>query len=225
MNATAPVLPRYTPDGLPASWLAVPPPPTGFHRGELHFREARTDNGDIEMICEWMNRPHTAKGWEYDWPLERWDAHIRAQLRTGYSRPVVVERHGRPIAYMEFYRMAQDIVGHHYQARPHDLSVHLAIADLADTGQGLGSRIIGDITEEFLERDPACDAVVFEPDAANSASRKMIENNGASLLGEVKVRHRHIALYVRVRDGQPLPRIGQPVWTPSADTDTDADAG
>ncbi|WP_181009453.1 GNAT family N-acetyltransferase [Streptomyces sp. SM11] len=220
MNAIPPVLPRYATDGLPASWLAVPPPPTGLHRGELLFRDARTDNGDIEMICEWMNRPHTAKGWEYDWPLERWDAHIRAQLRTGYSRPVIVEQHGRPIAYMEFYRMAQDIVGHHYQARPHDLSVHLAIADPADTGQGLGSRIVGEITDEFLARDPACDTVVFEPDAANSASRRMIEKNGASLLGEVRVRHRHIALYARGRDGRKLPGIGRPSWAVSTGTAT-----
>ncbi|GAA4657258.1 GNAT family N-acetyltransferase [Streptomyces chumphonensis] len=202
-----PVLPRHRIDGLPESWLGVPPPPTGFSREGFHFREAIADRADIEMIHAWMNRPHTAKGWEYDWPLERWEAHIKAQLATAYSRPIVVERKGRPIAYMEFYRMAQDVVGHHYQAGPYDLSFHLAIADPADTGGGLGTTLLGTVIAEFFERDPRCDAIVLEPDAANGASRRMIEKNDAVHLGDVRVRHRHIALYAKVREGRDLPRL------------------
>jgi RimJ/RimL family protein N-acetyltransferase len=160
------------------------------------------------MICEWMNRPHTAKGWEYDWPLERWTTHLRAQYETDYSRPIVVQRGEQPIAYMEFYRMAQDIVGHHYQADPHDLSMHLAIADIGETGRGLGSRIFDVVTTEFFRRDPDCRAVAYEPDAANGASRKMIENAGGRLLSELQVRHRKIALYARARPGHDLPALG-----------------
>ncbi|MEU5402360.1 GNAT family N-acetyltransferase [Streptomyces sp. NPDC005963] len=204
---TYPVLPRYVTEGLPASWLEVPAPPADFVRGDLRYRLVRADGPDVPMIWEWMNRPHTAKGWEYDWPLERWQAHIDAQFAAEYSRPIIVESAGRPMAYMEFYRMAQDVVGHHYRAAAHDLSMHLAIADLADTGRGLGSRIIGEVTDEFFLRDPLCNAVVYEPDAVNAASRRMIENNDATCLGEVQVRHRKIALYAKAREGHPLPRI------------------
>lgn len=206
-SADYPLLPRYVTDGLPESWLTVPPPPLDFSRGPHHFRPAGAQGPDVEMICEWMNRPHTAKGWEYDWPLDRWQAHLAAQLATDYSRPVVVEREGRPIAYMEFYRMAQDVVGHHYRADAYDLSMHLAIADTADTGGGLGSRLVGEVTDEFFRRDSRCNAVIYEPDSVNGASRRMIEKNGASLIGEVQVRHRHIALYAKAREGFPLPAL------------------
>jgi lysine N-acyltransferase len=26
-------------------------------------------DSDAELVSEWMNRPHLAEAWEYDWPL------------------------------------------------------------------------------------------------------------------------------------------------------------
>lgn len=94
--------------------LARPPvpslePPYGLRVAQLT---------DAEMLAEWMNRPHLAAAWEYDWPASRWRQHLNAQLEGTYSLPLIGSWHGTDGGYLELYWAAKDLISHYYDADP-----------------------------------------------------------------------------------------------------------
>ena len=112
------VLPRERCD-IPDEIRRIPPPPTPELNAPFGMRVARV--ADAGMVAEWMNRPHLASAWEYDWPTPRWVQHLSAQLEGSYSLPLLGSMHGIERAYLELYWGAKDLISYHYDAEPYDL--------------------------------------------------------------------------------------------------------
>ena len=62
---------RRLPDGFSV--------PTG--RGILTLRPVRVDN-DLDLVHDWMNRPHVARYWQQDWPADRVRDCTRCEAKT-----------------------------------------------------------------------------------------------------------------------------------------------
>ena len=116
-----PVLPRELTDISDAvREVSAPPTPTMAEPYSLRLVDPDTD---AEMISEWMDRPHLAEAWEYDWPPARWQRYLRAQLDGEYSRPFVGSFRGGDFGYVELYRAAKDSIAPRYDADPHDIGL------------------------------------------------------------------------------------------------------
>lgn len=178
---------------LPADVAAVPGPPVPVVDPPFALRVATP--GDAEMVAEWMNRPHLAAAWEYDWPVPRWHKHLVAQLNSAYSLPVIASVNGAPGAYLEVYRAAKDSIAARYQAHPHDLGLHAAIANLDLVNTGLGPMLLPAIVASLFTLDPLCERIMFDPDHRNYAARKVCEAVGCRFLGEHQMINRRMALY------------------------------
>lgn len=171
--------------------LARPPapaldPPYGLRVAEL---------ADAEMVSEWMNRPHLAAAWEYDWPPARWQQHLSAQLDGTYSLPLIGSRRGEDAAYLELYWAAKDLISYHYDADPHDLGLHAAIADPALVNRGFGPLLLPRLVASVFAAEPRCRRVMFDPDHRNTAARRLCEYAGCASLGEHDTTNRRMALY------------------------------
>ena len=188
---------------LPAAVLAAGPPPRPLLPDPWGLRELRPGTADSELLVEWMARPHVREFWQQDWPSERWNRVLQAQLEGDFSRPYLVLRDGRPFAYLEVYRTCRDLVSAVYPAEPHDLGVHFAIGEVADTGCGLGRELLRVLAPALLLADPACRRVLVEPDARNLPARKMFSGAGFQFIGERDLGHKTAALLVH--DRQPPP--------------------
>ena len=68
-------------------------------------------------------------------------------------------------------------------AEPDDIGFDYAIGDPARTGQGLGTALIGALVAHIRQRHPRA-GLVADPEAANLASRRVLEKNGFVLLRE-----------------------------------------
>jgi RimJ/RimL family protein N-acetyltransferase len=191
-----PVLTREIREGLPAGVLVVPEPPLPVLPEPWRARLLQPGSQDAQLLGRWMSEPHVEKFWEQNWPAERWDRHLRAQLSGAYSRPLLVLFEGVPFAYVEIYRAARDVLGQVYPADAHDLGVHLAIGELSFTGKGLGRKMMRALVEALFVADPACERVVAEPDARNDPARKMFTAAGFRLQAEVRLPHKPAALMV-----------------------------
>ncbi|MEN4399708.1 GNAT family N-acetyltransferase [Mycolicibacterium senegalense] len=150
---------------------------------------------DAAMIAEWMNRPHLAKAWEYDWPVERWRTHLQAQLEGDYSLPLVLSIGGVDRGYLEIYRAAKDSIADRYDSAPHDLGLHGAIADEELVNRGLGPMLLPKIVASVLAADPDCQRIMFDPDHRNTTVRGLCEFAGCKFLGEHQMSNRRMALY------------------------------
>lgn len=179
--------------GLPDDIRSVPAPPVPTLEQPYAVRVAT--GADAALVAEWMNRPHLAVAWEYDWPVERWRAHLQAQLDGTYSLPLIAARHGVDGGYLELYRAAKDSIARCYDAHPQDLGLHAAIADPKVVNRGLGPLLLPRLVASVFASDPDCRQVMFDPDHRNTTVRRLCEFVGCRFLGEHDMANRRMALY------------------------------
>ncbi|MEN0138389.1 MAG: GNAT family N-acetyltransferase [Rhodococcus sp. (in: high G+C Gram-positive bacteria)] len=185
--------------GLPADVLAVPAPPVPQLGDPYEVRIPDPDGPDPEVIADWMQRPHLVEAWDSAWPVPRWRDYLRAQLAGSYSVPLIYTQHGVGSAYVELYRAAQDSIARCYYADPHDIGVHIAIADDDNTGRGLGPAAFAPGVLAVFRDDPQCNRIMYDPDHRNASARRALESVGATFLGEHETANRRRALYATVR--------------------------
>ncbi|MGL6235525.1 MAG: GNAT family N-acetyltransferase [Segniliparus sp.] len=194
MTRPRPGLPRHIAPG--PAWVPAPPAP----KLEAPFRVRPADpDTDAPLVAAWMRQPELVRGWEQDWPDERWREQLKAQADGSYSLPCIVESDGKPCMYLEIYRAAQDSIGDRYEAGPFDLGMHVAIADPAMTGKGLMTSLLPRLVASLLELDPRCERVMFDPDHRNAGARRVLEHAGCAFLGEHQMANRRMALYALAR--------------------------
>lgn len=202
---TPPVLARELTD-ITDEVRATPAPPVPALDAPYAIRVADPEGPDTAMIAEWMNRPHLAAAWEYDWPVDRWYRHLRAQVDGTYSLPLIGSYKGADMAYLEIYRAAKDSVGRLYPADPYDVGLHAAVAELSIVNKGAAARLLPALIRSIFDADPNCRRIIFEPDHRNTAMRRLAEFAGGVFLGERDMRaDRRVALFVLPRTPDDLP--------------------
>src|SRR5271154_5663223 len=154
---------------------------------------------DAEMISEWMNRPHLAAAWEYDWPTWRWRRHLSAQLDGTYSLPLIGSMRGVDRAYLELYWAAKDLISRHYDADPYDVGLHAAIADVPLVNRGFGPLLLPRIVASIFAAEPRCGRIMFDPDHRNTVVRRLCKYVGCRFLGEHDTTSRRMVLYALER--------------------------
>lgn len=205
-EALAPVLPREL-TSIPDAVRAVGAPPTPILAEPYDIQLVDAD-ADAEMVSEWMNRPHLVEAWEYDWPPARWHRYLSAQLEGQYSRPFIGSFRGAPFGYIEVYRAAKDSIAPRYDADPHDIGLHAAIADPKYVNRGLAPIVLPRLVASVFEIEPRCRRIMFDPDHRNTGARRLCEYAGCTFLGEHDMSNRRMALYALPRTPSDIPAIG-----------------
>lgn len=199
------ILPRQLTD-ISVEVRVVPPPPIPQLPEPYGLRLADPD-ADAELLSEWMNRPHLVESWEYAWPAERWRRYLQAQLESGFSRPFVASLDGVEHGYVEIYRAAKDSIATRYEYDPHDLGLHVAVADLEYMRQGHVKYLLPHLLVSMFTLDPQCRRIMLDPDHRNVLARKFCERGGLAFLGEHDMSNRRMALYVLPRTPDDVPRL------------------
>lgn len=186
---------------------AVPPPPLPVFPEPYSVRFADPD-GDAELISAWMNRPHLADTWNYAYPADEWRRHLEIQFEGSYSRPYVISIDGRPMAYMELFRAAQDAVASVYDAHPYDVGLHIAFGELDVLQRGHGVILFQSLVDSVLELEPQCRRIIGDTDVdKNSFGRRAWERRKGAFLGEhyIATRDQRIALFAWPRTPEDIP--------------------
>ncbi len=205
-EALTPVLPREL-TSIPDAVRVVGAPPMPILAEPYDIRLVDAD-ADAEMVSEWMNRPHLVEAWEYDWPPARWHRYLSAQLDGQYSRPFIGSFRGAPFGYIEVYRAAKDSIAPRYDADPHDIGLHAAIADPKFVNRGLAPIVLPRLVASVFEIEPRCRRIMFDPDHRNTGARRLCEYAGCTFLGEHDMSNRRMALYALPRSPSDIPAIG-----------------
>ena len=184
----------------------VSPPPIPELPAPYWLRLADPE-AEAEMIAEWMSRPHLAESWESVWPASRWQRYLRAQLASGFSRPLIASLDGADRGYVEIYRAAKDSIAKRYEYDPYDLGLHVAVADLDHMQQGHVSYLLPHLLGGMFNLDPRCRRVMFDPDYRNKIARRFCEAGGCVFLGEHDMSNRRMALYALPRTPDHVPRL------------------
>jgi 2,3-dihydroxybenzoate-AMP ligase len=184
---------------VPASVRAVGAPPPLMLPGPWEAVPILPGTPEAAVLADWMSRSHVAEFWDQAWPAERWDQHLAGFAFGDRDRAYLVRRDGEPLAYLEVYRAARDIVARHYPAHPHDLGLHIAIGDPSKVDRGFGRRLLRAAAEALLAADPAAGRVVAEPDVRNAMAVRAFTAAGYSLMSECDLGYKRAALVAHPR--------------------------
>jgi RimJ/RimL family protein N-acetyltransferase len=148
---------------------------------------------DLPQVAGWMGLPHVAEWWAVDAGPEMELEEYRRRLVDGEDAGTIlmmVLDGDRSVGWCQWYRWddypveaAQTLAG------PGDAGIDYAIGEPDLVGQGFGTAMIGALVEHVrtqLAGGGARPAVGFTvaPEAANAASRRILEKNGFRLIAE-----------------------------------------
>lgn len=136
----------------------------------LHLRPATP--ADLDLLEHWHRQPHVIRAAGEDWG---W-ADMLAQSPP-WRELLIAELDGRPLGLLQIIDPAAE-ESHYWGDQPSGLrAIDLWLGDIADTGRGYGSQMMS-LALERCFRDPAVTAVLADPRAANSGSRRFFARLG-----------------------------------------------
>jgi aminoglycoside 6'-N-acetyltransferase len=140
---------------------------------------------DLPAVEAWMRLPHVARWWLSGTTAEQEIAKYRRRIKETSTRRTImltVTRAGDAIGWCQWYRWA-DYPGEATAmgARAGEIGIDYAIGAPAWIGRGAGTVLIAALVAEGRRHYPGA-GVLTAPDAANTASRRVLEKNGFKLV-------------------------------------------
>lgn len=168
---------------------------------------------DLSLVAGWLREPHVARWWLQDETADE-QLIVYRRLLTGEcddgTHLLIVSERGRgPVGWCEWYRWDDTPEeARELNARPNDVGFDYALGDPQAIGRGLGTQMIAALVQTVRAHHPGC-GIVVEPEAANGASRAVLERNGFALVDvrplAFEPHDRPMAIY-RLTDSVVLPR-------------------
>jgi aminoglycoside 6'-N-acetyltransferase len=139
---------------------------------------------DLPVVDAWLRLPHVARWWTADTTAEAEIAKYRDRVRqdgSAATQMLMVTLDSAPVGWCQWYRWADyPAHGEAVGARGGEIGIDYAIGDPAQVGRGVGTEMIAVLVAE-IRRDYPGAGILADPDAANSASRRVLEKNGFRL--------------------------------------------
>jgi len=152
--------------------------------GPLSFTPLRED--DLPLVAVWRGRPHVAR-W-FHGPLDAAQTREKFLPRISGAEPVrvsIVRCAGEPAGYIQEFRVGDmPRVMAALQVDPEARGLDMLIGDAADTGRGLGTRVVREFSDGLLA-DARVPLVVIAPDVDNGAAIRCYEKAGFAAVRQV----------------------------------------
>jgi aminoglycoside 6'-N-acetyltransferase len=141
--------------------------------------------GDLPVVEAWLRLPHVARWWTPDTTAAQEIARYRTRI-SQEPRPatimLMVTQDGQSIGWCQWYRWADyPAEAAAIDARADEAGIDYAIGDQAHIGRGVGTQLIAALVAEVRRQHPGA-GILADPDAANTASRRVLEKNGFELV-------------------------------------------
>jgi aminoglycoside 6'-N-acetyltransferase len=149
----------------------------------IELRGMQSD--DLAYVEGWLREPHVSRWYLASSSIEEEMQDCRASVEERQPTHLLLVRcDGQPVGWCQWYRCADyPDWGSDVGAAAGDVGIDYAIGDRASVGSGLGTELIAALVRRVRGRHQA-EGVIADPDAANTASRRVLEKNGFILTGE-----------------------------------------
>lgn len=143
---------------------------------------------DLPLVESWLREPHVARWWLTTRTVDDELEDIRRAIAGEEACEVlVVEVDEQPIGWCQWYRWWDfPAEAAEVGAQPADIGLDYAIGVPGSVAKGAGTAMISALVRHVRARLPDA-GILVEPDAANLASRRILEKNGFGLVEERKL--------------------------------------
>jgi RimJ/RimL family protein N-acetyltransferase len=139
---------------------------------------------DLPLLAKWLKAPHVARWWpRNDTSDEALAADYGPAIDgTDPSRLYLIAVDGEPVGFCETYLHADEPAWDRTVGLPNVAGIDYLIGRPELCGHGLGTRTIGAFCALVFDLYPRIDGIASVPQAANPASRRVLEKNGFELV-------------------------------------------
>jgi aminoglycoside 6'-N-acetyltransferase len=135
---------------------------------------------DFADVVTWLAEPAVRRWWHFDYDLAAVAAKYGPRLRGEEpTRMLVVEADSAPVGLAQWYRWddyREDRVG--YRIGAGELGLDYAVGVPSARSRGVGTELVAALLESLRAEHPAGSPVSVTPEAANVASRRVLDKNG-----------------------------------------------
>jgi len=149
---------------------------------------------DINMIHKWVNRPEAKTFWQMDGSIEDLYRHYEEFLNAGTGYSLMCFLDDKPVAQIDFYKVATDEVKEHFDYKETDFGIHLLM--------GKYNTPVADLTRNVMITALAflftldIGRVVGEPDARNTKANKLVMDVGFNFVKTIQMSYKTANLYL-----------------------------
>jgi len=140
---------------------------------------------DLAIVEAWLTLPHVARWWTPDTTAAEVIGKYRSRIGgEGDTATVMltVVKDGDLIGWCQWYRWAEyPAEATAMEALDGEVGIDYAIGDPARVGRGVGTELIAALVTHVRRQQPGA-GLLADPDAANIASRRVLEKNGFRLV-------------------------------------------
>jgi aminoglycoside 6'-N-acetyltransferase Ib len=154
----------------------------------MRFEFKPVTESDLELLFEWLNRPHVAEWW--DGPISLAEVGDKYLPRLSLDASVhshIARLNGIPVGFIQSYVvMAQQTSGWWLdETDPDAVGIDQFLADAENLGKGMETDIVSQFVE-FLFQDPAVTKIQTDPAATNLRAIRCCEKAGFRKIGIVE---------------------------------------
>ena len=140
---------------------------------------------DLDLVSEWLGAPEVGRWYLVGSTIDQEiDELHRCIMNNEPTTVLLVVERAKPIGWCQWY-LYGDYPEHarELNAEPGDVGIDYAIGDPTRRRAGVGTELISTLVIRIRQRHPHA-GVIADPEASNTASRRVLEKNGFRLLGE-----------------------------------------
>lgn len=145
---------------------------------------------DLPMLGRWLAEPGVLRWWQHDPAPAAVERHFGASVRGEEpGEDLIVSLEGRPVGLLQRSVIAdypEDLAEFAAltEVPPGAVELDYMLADPADRGHGLGTRLIASAVADVWDTYPSAAAVLVSVVAANVASWRVLEKAGLMRVAE-----------------------------------------
>jgi aminoglycoside 6'-N-acetyltransferase len=167
---------------------SAPAPTPRFTAAQVGFRPVTSE--DFPMLWEWRHRPHVEPWWE-SWAPKAYEASVEeltAQVAgTKPGQPYLVTVDGRPVGYIEGYRLSQDPEYWNALNLGHDaVGADVYIVDTDYLHQGLGPLAVGLFYLKMMD-ETGLEHALIDPETRNKSAIRAYEKAGFTFHRDIEL--------------------------------------
>lgn len=153
------------------------------------FRFRAVAEADLPMLAHWLEQPHVHRWWHHETTPEALERDFGPVLRGEEpAEDLVAELDGRPVGLCQrcrWHDYPDDVeeMAPSYAVPDDAVSIDYLVGGLADTGHGLGPRMIEALVADTWRRYPDCRTIVVPVAAGNRPSWRALEKARFTLVG------------------------------------------
>jgi|GEM_PF-254454 len=144
---------------------------------------------DLPLMCRWLAAEHVHRWWRDSAEPDAVAAEYLPGIEgTEPSHPLIVELPTGPVGFGQWYRWADYAdYGRQIGAAADEAGFDYLIGEQDCCGRGLGTRLVAALMRHIREQDQTVGGFVVDPEETNTASRRVLEKNGLSLMAITRV--------------------------------------